>query len=230
MQNITNLQQAFAIAGNNIVTQIISYIPTLIGALIVLLVGVFIARWVRWIVIKLLEAIKLSAFVSDSPIEKFLEKAELSTKVEQVVGNLVRWLVLLVFFIAAVNLLGLTTVSLFLTNILSYIPVVIAASLILLVGTLVAGLVESLVKGSLSQVSRSTGRLVGKVASYIVMVFTILAALAELGIAENLINTLFIGFVAMLALGFGLAFGLGAKDLISKILDDWYQNLKEDLK
>src|SRR5690606_18673717 len=134
------------------------------------------------------------------------------------------------FFIAAVNLLGLTTVSNFLTNILSYIPQVISAALILMVGTLVAGLVESLIKGSLSQISRSTGRLVSKIGSYMVMVFTVMAAFAELNIAARLINILFIGFTAMLALGFGLAFGLGAKDLVARILNDWYSNLKKDLK
>ncbi len=227
---VQNVQDALLIAFSNVLTNLISYIPILIAAGLVIFVGAVVGRWARWIVIKILESVKLSKFLKDSPVEKFLEKAEITTKIEYAIGNTVRWLVLLIFFIAAVNLLGLTTVSHFLSSILGYIPNVISAALILMVGTLVAGLVESFIKGSVSHISVSTGRLVSKVGSYIVMVFTILAAFAELGIAETLINTLFIGFVAMLALGFGLAFGLGAKDLVSKILEEWYKNLKKELK
>ncbi|MFC1748271.1 hypothetical protein ACFL2V_05630 [Pseudomonadota bacterium] len=227
---VDNIQQALLIATSNVMTTIISFIPTFFAALLVIVFGVFVARWAKWLVVKLLEAVKLSNTLKDSPIENFLQKAEITNKIEEVLGNLIRWIVLLVFFIAAVNLLGLTTVSSFLSNILGYLPRVISAALILTVGTVVAGLVESLIKGSLSHISRPTGRLVGKVGSYIVIIFTLLAAIAELGIAADLINTLFIGFVAMLALGFGLAFGLGAKDLVSKILDDWYSNLKSELK
>ncbi len=226
----TSIQQALSIALNNVLATTISYIPILVAAIIIVLIGIIVARWTKWLVVKLLEALNLSRALSGSPVEKFLEKAEVTTHIEHVLGNIIKWLVLLVFFIAAVNLLGLTTVSNFLTNILSYIPQVISAALILMVGTLVAGLVESLIKGSLSQISRSTGRLVSKIGSYMVMVFTVMAAFAELNIAARLINILFIGFTAMLALGFGLAFGLGAKDLVARILNDWYSNLKKDLK
>lgn len=225
-----NIQQALILATSNVMTTIITFIPTLVAALLVIVIGIVVARWAKWLVVKLLKVVKLSSVLKDSPIDKFLHKAEVTQKIEDLLGNLIRWIVLLVFFIAAINLLGLTTVSNFLSNILGYIPKVISAALILTVGTIVAGLVESLIKGSLSQISRPTGRLIGKIASYIVMVFTLMAAIAELGIASNLINTLFIGFVAMLALGFGLAFGLGAKDLVSRMLDDWYTNLKSELK
>ena len=229
MTDIVNIQDALFVAFSNVISSVVGFIPSLIASLVVVVVGVLFARWAKWLVVKLLEAFRLSKALKNSPIEKFLEKAEIATKIEVVIGNIFRWLVLLVFFIAAINLLGLTTVSVFLTNILGYIPNVFAAALIILVGTLVAGLVESLIKGSFSHIARSTGRLISKVGSYIVMIFTVLAAFAQLGIAEDLINVLFIGFVAMLSLGLGLAFGLGAKDLVSKVLEEWYTNLKKDL-
>lgn len=228
--NVNNIQEVLFVAFSNVITNIISYIPVLIASLVVIACGFILGKWIRWLVIKILEALTVSTIFKGSPLDRFLEKAEITTKIEYVIGDVIKWLVILVFFIAGVNLLGLTTVSAFLNKILGYVPNVIAAILILTVGTLVAGLVETFVKASLSQVNRSTGRLASKITSYIVMVFTILASLAELNIAANLINTLFIGFVATLALGFGLSFGLGAKDLVAKILDDWYENLKKDLK
>ncbi len=90
------------------------------------------------------------------------------------------------------------------------------------VGVLLAGLVESLIKGAVNQIDPKTGRLLSKVASYLVVIVTALAAINELGIAQSLINILFIGIITTLALGIGLAIGLGAKDLVSKMLMDWY--------
>ena len=74
------------------------------------------------------------------------------------------------------------------------------------------------------------GRLSGRLASYLVVIFAVMAAINELGIAQSLINTLFMGLVAMLALGFGLAIGLGAKDLVSEILNNWYKDLKKEIR
>lgn len=228
--NVTSIQEAFLIALTNVLSSLVTFIPSLIAAILLMLAGLLIAKWLRWLTIKLLESIYLSKALKNSVVDKFLQKAEITQTIEQVIGNIIRWLVILVFFIAGTNLLGLTTVSAFLNSILSYIPNIISAALILTLGVLIAGLVESLIKGSLTHFSPSSGRLVSKITSYVVMVFTILAAFAELNIATELINTLFIGFVAMLAIGLGLAFGLGAKDLVSTILDEWYKDLKKDLK
>lgn len=225
-----NIQQAFFVALSNVLSSIVVYIPNLIAAILIILVGALIGKWLRWGTIKILESIRLSASIKNSIIDKFLHKAEITATIEQVIGNIVRWLIFLVFFIAATNLLGLTTVSAFLSSILGYIPNVISAVLILIVGVLVAGLLESLIKGSLASFSPSSGRLVGKITSYMIMIFTILAVFAELKIATELINALFIGFIAMLAIGFGLAFGLGAKDLVAKVLDEWYTEIKKDTK
>jgi small-conductance mechanosensitive channel len=136
----------------------------------------------------------------------------------------------MVFFIASVNVLGLVTVSQFLNSILGYIPNVISACLVLTAGVLIGGWVESAVKGSLGVTSLATGRLMGKIAGYTVVIFTILAAISELGIAERFVSILFIGFVAMLSIGFGLAFGLGAKDIVAKILGEWYKNVTKHSK
>ena len=225
---ITNIQGAFALAMYEVFSTILAFLPQLLAAFVLVIFGRFCGQWARWLVIRLVRAMGLDKILKGSPIDKILEKAEITKKIEDFVGDGVKWLVILIFFISAINVLGLTTVSNFLSNVLSYLPQVFAAILILVVGIMVAGFVESLVKGGLRQISLSTARLLAKMSSYIIMVFTVLAALAQLGIAENLINILFVGFVAMLALGFGLAFGLGAKDLVSKILDEWYRSLKHD--
>lgn len=228
--SISNWQEAFLLAISNILTNVLSYLPIIFAAFLVFLIGVILAKWAKALTVKILEAFKLSFLMKKSGFEPFMKKAEITLKVEEIIGGLVRWLIILVFFITSVNMLGLTTVSLVLSNILGYLPRIISAVLVLTIGVLLAGLVESLVKGALAQVDLKTARLLGKISSYLVVIFSILTAINELQIAQVLVNTLFMGFVGMLALGFGLAIGLGAKDLVSELLMDWYRNFKKDIK
>jgi hypothetical protein len=192
--------------------------------------GWILAGILHKLTLKLLQALHLSEWVNSPAIGKFLTEAGYEKKLEQAIAQAIRFLTILVFFVAAVNLLGLTTVSLVLTGILGYIPNVIAAILILVMGTLFAGVVESVVKGSLGAVDLKTSRLLGKTSSYIVLVFTILASLSQLHIAAEFVQTLFLGIVATISIGLGLSIGLGSKDLVSKVLTEWYENFKKDTK
>jgi hypothetical protein len=223
-------QEALSVSAIQISNQLASFLPSFIGAICIIIIGFILGKWAKAIVVKGLELINLSKLVKNTAVTKFLEKADIQKKIEVVLGEAVRWFVIAIFFIAGINTIGLTTVSEFLYSVLLYIPQIISAMLILAAGVLVAGWVESFVKGAVGAAALATGRLLGKIASYTVIVFAILAAISELGIAEKFITTLFIGFVAMLSLGMGLAFGLGAKDLVAKILNDWYKQFKKDTK
>ena len=220
-------QQALFLAGSNILTSFVNFLPDLLGALIIFFVGLILATWVKALIVKILNLISLDKLVRSTGLNQFLTKAEIKIKVEAFLGEIVRWLIIAVFSIAAINVLGLTTVSGVLTSLLAYIPSIFSAVLILTVGVLLAGLVENLVKGTVSQVEVKTSRLLSKIASYLVVVVAILAAVNELGIAQSLINTLFTGLVATLTLGIGLALGLGGKDVVSKMLLDWYTQFKK---
>jgi len=227
---VVTWQNAFLTVSNNILTSVIAFLPNLLAALVVFVVGLILASWFKAVVVKLFSLAQLSIIVKKSGFHQFLEKAEVKLKIEEILGRIVKWLVVLIFSVTAINILGLTTVSEVLSGLLAYVPRIISAILILTVGVLLAGLVESLIKGALGQIDVKTSRLFGKISSWLVIIFTTLAAINELGIAQSLINTLFIGFVAMLALGIGLAIGLGAKDLVSEILQEWYQNFKKEVR
>lgn len=227
---ISNWQQAVLLAGANVLTRFFNFLPSLLGAIIIFLFGLILAKWGKTLVIKILNLVKLDKFLKKSGLDPFLAKAEVKLKASIFFGEIVRWLITIVFFIASINILGLTTVSGVLSNILSYIPNIISSVLILTVGVLLAGLVENFVKGAVNQVEPKTGRLLSKIASYLVVTVAALAAINELGIAQSLINTLFIGVVATLTLGVGLSLGLGGKDVVSKMLMDWYTDSKKKRK
>jgi hypothetical protein len=230
MFDVYGWQTALATVAGTALGQTLAYLPRIVGALLVALLGLLFGNWARTIIIKGVSFLKLESLAKDTKFKEFLKKAEVTEKVEVVVGSIVKWVIVLIFFIAATNILGLTTVASLLGGILSYVPNVISAVIVIAIGVLLAGVVEGVVKGALATVDLQTSRLMGKVASYTVVTIAILAAFTELKIAANFINILFIGFVSMLALGFGLAIGLGAKDTVAKILNNWYTDLQKELK
>lgn len=227
---IVTLQKSFTDALNVVLLNVVSFIPTFIGALLVFLIGIFLAKWLKIIVVKLLNLVKFSELIGHETTKTFLENAQISQKLEIVIGEFVRWVVILVFLVTSLNLLGLKTITQVIGGFVSFLPNILAALVILFAGTLIAGFLEKLVKGSLGGVDIKLSRLLGKFVSYLVFVFTLLATASQLGIAKSLIDTIFIGFIGMLALAFGLALGLGSKDLVKQILEESYKNFKKDIK
>ncbi len=227
---LLSVQGSLYNAASSILVSLVSYIPTLLAAMFVFVVGLILANWLKLIVVKLLNALRLSELLNRGGLKHFLENAEITQKIETVLGELVRYLTILIFFVASINLLGLRTVTEVLNGLLGYLPSIFAAVIIFGAGVVLAGFLEKIVKGSLGGIDVKLSRLMAKFTSYLVVVFTVLAAISQLGIAKNLIDTLFIGFVSMLALALGLSLGLGSKDLVKTVLEDWYKNFRKDLK
>ena len=203
------------------------YFPVVLGALLILIFGAALARILASAVVRILRGLRLSNLVKDTPIDLFLQKAEIF-KIESVVGKIVYWLLMLVVIHSAVSVLGLDSLTLIFSRVLAYIPKVISAIVILFVGLLLAGVVESLVKASIRSIEGKQSLLLGKVSSYLVMGMVTLAAISELGIASDFILVLFIGLIFTISLGVGLAIGLGAKDIVKKRFEGWYEKIKED--
>lgn len=228
--DINTWTRSTSLAWDQTIGAMFTYMPRAIMAVLVTVAGVVIGNYARLLLGKALRAIKLEAAIENTKFQTFLKKAEITHKVEDIISGTLKWSIVLIFFISATNIAGLTSVASILTGIISYIPSVISAVIVLSLGVLLAGLVEGVVKGSLSSIDLKTARLMGRISSYTVVTIAILAAFSEMGIAAGFINTLFIGFVAMLALGLGLAIGLGAKDVVNKILTDWYKRVQKELK
>ncbi len=210
--------------------EVVVYLPKILTALLILIVGAGLARLLRRGVVKFFESIKVSHAIQNTPVELFLKNAELSTRLEVIIGSVIYWLMMLIVIHTTVSVLGLTSLSFILERILAYLPHIISAILILFIGIVISGIVESLVKGSIRSIDGRSARLLGKVSSYLVLVLTIMVAVSELGIASQFMIILFMGFVGSIALGFGLALGLGGQHLVKKLLDDWYSSYTKQTK
>jgi hypothetical protein len=209
--------------------EISAFLPRLAAALAVLILGAALARVVKRIVVRVTETLRFSSLLKNTPIEHFVTNTEMTEKVEEILGSIVYWLLMLLVVHSSVTILGLTTLSAVLDRVLGYIPHVISAVVVVFFGLLMAGVVESLVKASIKSIDGHSARLLGKVASYLVVTITILAAISELGIAQDFIMVMFMGAVATFSLGVGLAIGLGGQDLVRKLLGEWYERTLKDV-
>jgi hypothetical protein len=224
---LENWYQSLSIIFLQTLSEFSIYLPRIVAALAILIVGSALANSVKNLVIRALDSLRISKLLKDTPIEHFITNSEVGKRIEQIAGSVIYWLFMLVIIQTSIAILGLTSLSSILERVLSFIPNIISAVIILFFGVLLSGLVESLVKGSIKSIDPKSGRALGKIASYLVMTIGVLIAISEIGIASEFILILFVGFVSALSLGFGLALGLGGKDLVKKLLDSYY---KETIK
>ncbi len=226
----TSLQNSWDYLMATILNSLALLLPKVVGALTALVVGVILAKMIKGIIQRVLRAISFSKFINKTPLQVALQEDNLGKIIEESVSNFFYWMSVLVVIYIMVAILGLNSATLVLEKILGYIPNVISAMFILLFGILVAGWVESLVKGAVRAIDQKASRMLGKVSGYFVVVLTSMTALSELGIAEEFLTIMFIGLVATLTLGFGVAIGLGGKNLVERVLDGWYDNFSGSTK
>lgn len=218
---VTSWQDSLGLGMTYTVAQISAYLPKILAAVLVLIFGLLISRAMRKLIMKTLEAIRVSKLVDKTPLELFLKNAELGSKLEEGIAGVLYWLFLFLTIHTAVTVLGLTPVANIFQEILGYIPHVFSALFIFILGVLLAGVAETVVKGALRATDGHSARLFAKVASYLVVTIAGLAAIAELGIASQFITILFVGVVFMVSLGGGLALGLGGRETVEKMLSNW---------
>ena len=172
------------------------------------------------VVVEVVKALRLNEALRATGIHEAASRAGFTLDVGKFLGLLVQWFVILVFLVAALDILQLSSVTMFLqTVVLMFLPRVIVAALMIILGAIAAEVVKGLVMHSARAVGAHGANLAGTVSKWSIMVFAILAALNQLNIAPELIQTLFQGIVVAAALSFGLAFGLGGKDAAARTID-----------
>ncbi|PIZ57728.1 hypothetical protein COY23_01045 [bacterium (Candidatus Torokbacteria) CG_4_10_14_0_2_um_filter_35_8] len=206
----------------------VNALPSIIGAIIILAIGWLVSATVGKIVTKIIELVKIDKAFEKIGIKKAAEESGMEFSMSKLFGWLIKWFLLLVFFLAATNILGLNQVANFINDILRYIPNVIVAVLILMVGTLFADFLYRLVRSGTKATGIPSASFLASVAKWTVLIFSTMVALAQLKIA--LVETLFTGIVAMFAIAGGIAFGLGGKDLAKELLEKVKQDISKNGK
>lgn len=213
--------ETITISFQNIWMRFTDFLPEFITALIVLTVGLLIAGLLGKLVAKIISIIKLDDLLAKAGFTSAVEDMGVNFTLSRLVGWVVKWFFVVVTLIAVADILGWEEVNGFLNAVVLYIPNVFVAVIVLIIGVIAGQFVHGIVEKAVhvSQAPISASRPLAALAKWAIIIFAIMAALVQLGVATSLIEILFTGLVAMLAIAGGLAFGLGGKEKAAKWLD-----------
>lgn len=205
----------------DLLSKIIAYIPVILSALLLLIIGMILAKLLGSIAKKIFEYTRIDKLAEKIGLKKEMELIGLHFSFSTLIGEAVKWFFIILTLITVVDVLHITQVTVFLTDIALYIPNVLAAVIILSLGLIAGRFLFKILKDILSSFnSEIAANLVATIAKWAIYIFSILAALVQLKIAVNLIEILLTGIIALFALAGGLSFGLGGKDKAKEIIED----------
>ena len=224
---VTDWYQITIVALVNLWQGVLGFVPRLFGALIVFIVGWFIAVGIAKLVSEILTRIKFNQIFETGSWKKVLEKAEVHVKPSEFIGMIVKWVLMIVFLMASVEILGLSIFTDFLTSVVNYLGNVVVASLIFVVAVIVADILAKIMVATTESVKFEYSQLAGEIVRWSIWIFAILAILYQLGVAPPLVETLLSGIVGVFVISFGLAFGLGGRDAAADAIEGLRQKMKK---
>lgn len=225
MNSVENWGVAISSSLFELLERFAGFLPSLIGALLVFFIGLLIAVILEKAAERIIRVTRVDQVVEKTKLGEKFREAGFAINISKFFGALVKWFLILVFLMAATDILGLNQVTGFLNSIILYIPNVVVATVILSIAFLLGNLVYGVVRGSTKAAGIMSATLLASISKWAIVIFGLLAALIQLGIAESLVNTIFIGIVAALSIALGLSFGLGGKEEATLIL----RKLRESL-
>jgi len=201
-------------------TKIANFIPNLIGALVILILGWVIAKIIKGIVNRILLLIRFDLIAEKASVASILSKGAIKLTARQMISNLAYWLVMIMILVMVVNALGLTVASQLLEGLLAYIPKVIAAIFVLVLGMFLGNIVSGVVRTACSNANLPKPEMLGNISQWAIVVFAVTISLRQLGIAPLLVTTTFNILFGGICLALALAFGLGGRDIAAKYLEE----------
>lgn len=199
--------------------QFIGFVPQFLGAVIVFIIGLIVATGLGALVETVIGTLRVDKVLAGVGMEEYIERAGLRLNSGKFLGQIVYWFIVITFLLAASSLLGFVALSGFLEKVLTYIPQVIIAVLIMLVTVIVANFLRKTVRASVMSAKLHAANVLGTITWYSVIVFGLTSALAQLNVDVTILNTLITGIIAMFAIAGGIAFGLGGKEYASHLIE-----------
>ena len=202
--------------------QISAFLPKLLGAVIALLVGWFLALFISRLIVKFFKILKIDFWADKLRVDAFLSEGGIKLKSMELLEKAIYWLLMFCVFLMALNILNVQGASDLFNKFVQFIPNVIIAIAVLVIGGFVARVAQSALLAYLRNIGAKNSETAAKVAQYAIIVFTVLIVLDQLKIANLVIQMVCYAFGAV-CLAFGLAFGLGGKDWAAGVIQRWNQ-------
>jgi hypothetical protein len=194
--------------------------------ILILIAGWIIAKIVKIIIVRILKAVRLDVLSERIRLEELLRKGGVRHTLSELLGTICYWLLLLVALVVAVNAVGLSAAADLLNRIILYIPNVIAAIFILVLGAFLARVLGDVVQAASANAGIAQSKFLAKMVEIVIIIFALAITLEQLNIGRTIIGLAVNIILASLGLGFALAIGLGCKDIVGKAVTEWIEKLK----
>lgn len=222
MQQITNWSDALIASVSGAASMFFAAVPRVIGFAIILVVGWIIASMIDKAVVAVLRTVRFNALAERSGLAGFIQKSNVKDDAAGTIGLIAKWFVRLITLVVAFDALGLVAVSEVLRQLLMWLPNLVVALVVLVIGGMAANALGRVVLGAATEGGVERPDFLAKVARYAVWAFAFMVAINQLGIATSLINILLMAMAGAVALALGLSFGLGGRDTAASILQRWH--------
>jgi len=204
------------------------FIPSLLAAIIVFIIGWLIAEAIGKLVARVLDILRLNKIFERANWKEALEAAEIKLNITDFIGQIVKWVLVIVFLSISVEILGLLQFAALLGKLINWLPNLIIAVAIFVVAAIVADLLNRILRAGVKKMGVKYAGFLGTLVRWAIYVFAGLAILLQLGVMKTIIESIIMGFVGMLALAFGLAFGLGGKEAAARLIEDLRRKISEE--
>lgn len=215
------------LALQNIWQGFLLFLPRLVGALIIFVIGWLISIGIGKLISEVLDKLKFDTIFKRTGWTEAFEKAEIKVDPSEFVGAIFKWILVIVFLLISADILGFAQFADFLKSVIIWLPNLIVAVAIFVVAVILADIFEKVIKAGVKKIEVGYARFLGTGIKLAIYIFALLAILLQLGVTPTIINTLIMGFVGMISLAFGLAFGLGGKDAAAEFIKDLKNKISE---
>lgn len=222
MSNLPNITEILINTFQTLINQFVDFVPKLVGALVVLLIGILVAKTTAAIVSRVLKKVgfdKIGARLNDID---FIRQLQTEINLSEIVAQVLYYFILLVFITAAAETLGISAITGMVLSLVNFIPKVVAAAIMLQIGILVADALKKAVITLCQTFKVASGKLLGMIVFFFFLIITIISALGQAGINTELLESSFNLLIGGLIFAFAVGYGIASRDVMANILSSFY--------
>ncbi|MCU0394201.1 MAG: hypothetical protein MUE81_24085 [Thermoflexibacter sp.] len=222
MEQIVNWSELFLNSFQHLLTGLLGAVPKILGAIVLLGIGILISRLIGVIIIKTLKLTRFEEWMRKLKVHDLFEKAQIKTSVTEIIARFAYWVILLIFLVGIAETLGWSAVSEKISLFINFLPKVFISLIIFIVGLYIASLVRQTIIAAFISFGLSFGKLVSNAFFYFLLLFVIVIALEQLGIDTTIITSNVLIIIGGVVLAFAISYGLASKEILNNFLASLY--------
>jgi hypothetical protein len=222
MEQIVNWSELFLNSFQHLLSELLGAVPKILGAILLLILGIIIARLVAVIIIKTLKITRFDEWMHKLKVHDLFEKAQIKTSVAEIIARFAYWVILLIFLVGISETLGWSAVSQKISLFINFLPKVFISLIILIIGLYIASLVRQTIIAAFLSFGLSFGKLVSSAFFYFLLLFVVVIALEQLDIDTTIITSNVLIIIGGAVLAFAISYGFASKDILNNFLASLY--------